>query len=147
MTFKTPARLIVLGAVLLVTGCAQPTLDSARILICEIHEVKPEVCGAAGCIFNPGFRMTVTFMNEDRTQIALGNVFGSQTVLKRTANDLYSGDDLDRNVVQFERNSSSSEETLMLNMVSGQMYFFAKVEGAVTREFYAHCEASLGSER
>jgi hypothetical protein len=91
--------------------------------------------------------MTVTFMNEDRTQIALGNVFGSQTVLKRTANELYSGDNLDRNVVQYDRNSSASEETLMLNTVSGQMYFVAKVDGTVTREFYAHCAASLANER
>ena len=139
--------IVTLLAVLAVAGCAKPTLESAKVLICEIHEVKPEVCGAAGCVYNPGFRMTLTFMNEDRTQIALGNVFGSQTVLKQTANELYSGDDLDRNVVQFERNSSSSEETLMLNTVSGQMYFFARVDGAVTREFYAHCGPSLPNER
>ncbi len=147
MKTKTPARLLVFCALLAVTGCAQATRQNANVLVCEIHEVKPEVCGEAGCIFNPGFRMTITFMNEDRTQIALGNVFGSQTVLKRTANELYSGDNLDRNILQFERNSSSSEETLMLNTVSGQMYFFAKVEGAVTREFYAHCDSSLPNER
>jgi hypothetical protein len=147
MLTKTPARILVLCAVLAVTGCAQPTLENAKVLICEIHEVKSEVCGALGCTFNPGFRLTVTFMNEDRTEIAIGDVFGGQTVLKEVENKLYSGKNRDRNVVQFERKSSASEDRLMLNSVSGQMYFFAKVEDELTEEFYAHCDSSLTSVR
>ena len=73
--------IVTLLAVLAVAGCAKPTLESAKVLICEIHEVKPEVCGAAGCVYNPGFRMTLTFMNEHRSKIAIGGVFGSRTVL------------------------------------------------------------------
>jgi hypothetical protein len=147
MTIHALSRLICLCTALAVTGCSQPTLDRARILICEIHEVKSEVCGALGCTFNPGFRLTVTFMNEDRTEIAIGDVFGGQTVLKKVENKLYSGNDRDRNVVQFERKSPASEDRLMLNSVSGQMYFFAKVEDELTEEFYAHCDPALPNAR
>jgi hypothetical protein len=127
------------------SGCVKPTAKHAEVMICEIHEVKAEVCGSGGCLRNPGFRMTITFIDENRTRIALGNVFGSQTVLQRAEDTLYSGDNQDKNVVQFERKGSISEDTLMLNTISGQMYFFSKTRDAVTEEFYAHCEASLAN--
>lgn len=137
--------ILAVALIAITSGCAEPTAKHAEVLICEIHEVKAEVCGTGGCVLNPGFRMTITFIDENRTRIALGNVFGSQTVLQRAENALYSGDNQDKNVVQFERKGSISEDTLMLNTISGQMYFFSKTGDVVTEEFYAHCEALLSN--
>lgn len=151
MVTRVPFRLIVLFAVLAITGCSEPKIDSATVLICEIHEVNSKLCGAAGCIFNPGFRLTVTFLKEDRTQIALGDVLGAQRILDRVENSLISGDSLDRNVVQFDRNSSFSGrtqlDTLMLNTVSGQMYFYSLLDGTPIQENYAHCDPALPNAR
>ena len=137
--------ILAVALIAITSGRAEPTAKHAEVLICEIHEVKAEVCGTGGCVLNPGFRMTITFIDENRTRIALGDVFGFQSVLQRAENTLYSGDNQDKNVVQFERKGSISEDTLMLNTISGQMYFFSKTDDAVTEEFYAHCEASLAN--
>ena len=145
---RTPrmARAVALALIVAIaSGCADPTAKHAEVMICEIHEVKAEVCGTGGCLRNPGFRMTISFIDKNRTRIALGNVFGSQTVLQRAENTLYSGDNQDKNVVQFKGKGSFSEEELMLNTISGQMYFFSKIDDVVSEEFYAHCEASLGN--
>ena len=145
---RTPriARAVALALLVAITsGCADQTAKHAEVMICEIHKVKAEVCGKGGCLREPGFRMTITFIDKNRTRIALGDVFGSQTVLQRVENTLYSGDNQDKNVVQFEGKGLLSEETLMLNMISGQMYYFFKSNSIVSEEFYAHCEASLGN--
>jgi hypothetical protein len=134
--------LAALLAALAVTGCAEPTLESAKVLICEIHEVKPEACGAGGCIFNPGFRMTITFMNEDRTEIAFGDVFGSQTLLQKTEITSYSGANRDPNVVQFENAKAKPpkyEELFLLNTVSGQLYYQSVLDSELRNTYYAHC--------
>jgi len=142
MLNKTPARLLVLCAGLAVTGCAQPTLENAKVLICEIHEVKPDVCGAAGCLFNPGFRMTVTFLDASRSELALGDVFGSQTMLQKTEITSYSGTNRDPNVVQFENTKTKPpkyEELILLNTVSGQLYYHSVLDSVVHNTYYAHC--------
>jgi hypothetical protein len=134
--------IVTLLAVFIVTGCAQPTLENAKVLICEIHEVKPEACGALGCLFNPGFRMTVTFLDSSRSEIALGDVFGSQTMLQKTQIKLSSDATRDPNVVQFENIKTKPpkyEELILLNTVSGQLYYHSVLDSVVQNTYYAHC--------
>lgn len=126
-------------AMLFLSGCAK----SVDPLVCEVQERNnPEVCGVGGCLFPTGFRFTITYLNDERSEIALGDVFGSQDILQQTEITRYGGNQRDPNITQYTNTKDKPpkyDQLLSLNSVSGQMYFESLLDGQVKDTFYAHC--------
>ena len=124
----------------LLSGCAK-SLDP---LVCQVLNAQStEAIGEHKSSFFPtGFRYKLTFLDNDQKKIAIGDVFGSRDVLQQTPIVLKNGLQLDPNVSQYENVKEKPpkfEKLLLLNRVSGQMYYHALLDGKVSDTFYAHC--------
>lgn len=98
--------------------------------------------------FPPGFRITISFNDPDRSSITVADVFGAKANFKRTPSKFYEngispdGQSLeDENVYHYSviRDAPVKYESwYLINMVSGQLYHDEKVGDAVSKIIFAH---------
>lgn len=122
-------------------GCAQ----KPSALVCSIQQRTNEtdLCGPTGCVLKTGVLVTITFPKGDDNQIAVGDVFGVQTILKRKELEELPPESRDPNVAQYVDSAKSPiprDEVVLLNKISGQLYYYKKVKGEVYDQFYALCK-------
>ena len=140
------SRLVLLILLTLsLTGCARvpPPLE------CVVQNEQSTNDETVSHNFPPGFRITISFNDPDRSSITVGNVFGAKEIFRRTPSKFYEngkgpdGQSIeDENVYHYSviRDAPVKYESwYLINMVSGQMYHDEKVEDAVSKMIYAHC--------